>query len=397
MAKNAQIKVRPWCPFCGQDVGKPREPVQRKMDEFTMGVCQCGALYTCDPTGFNVGAAMVEAIVHACDDNWDLAWELLPDEDYLTGRIDNYDEQTHQVYENKNVDGRKVSGVLYFVRLHRDISQLSHKLDTHKKAKDAAIAPPPEAADIPAVEAARDPGRTKKKADKLSVGKWVDEENIDALVDLALDDLKTLRFMQRLLYTPDEGKRWHCAHVMGQVCRRLSTSKPGAVSDLLHRLYEACSDSAASHWGQIEAIGSIIAARPDIYGAFARHLLMYREVETSRVQVLWALGTIAEKRPDLVRATPFYSLFPMVNHGDPCTRGHALRLFGRIAASEIAGDIEKLTNDPATLTVYEQGKPRETTVAALAGEALGHLKKGGPAKNPKAPGQVIQNQQVTQR
>jgi len=375
MVKDAQIKVRPWCPFCGQDVGSPRSPVQRKMDEFTMGVCQCGAVYTCDPTGFNVGAAMVEAIVHACNDNWDLAWELLPDKDYLTGRIDNYDEQNHQVYENRNVDGRKVSGVLYFVRLHRDLAQLSHKLDEHRKATDAAIAPPPSATDIPELEPVRDPGRMKKKADKTTVGKMVAAEDIDSLVDLALDDLKTLRFMQRLLYTPDEEKRWHCAHVIGQVCRRLSTRKPGAVSDLLHRLYEACSDSAASHWGLLETIGAIIAARPDIYGGFARHLLMYREADSSRMQVLWALGTIAEKRPDLVRATPFYSLFPALAHEDPRVRGHALRLFGRISANEVVGDLEKLTGDPAGLTVYEQGRPQKTTVAKLAEAALDHLKK----------------------
>jgi len=375
MVKDAQLKIRPWCPFCGQNVGVPKEPLQRKMDEFTMGSCQCGAIYTCDPTGFNVGAAMVEAIVHACDDNWDLAWELLPDEDYLTGRIDNYDEQTHQVYESKNVDGRKVSGVLYFVRLNRDLADLSQKLDKDKKAKDSAIIPPNSASDIPEMEPVRDPKRILKKAAKLEVKKMVEETDIDGLVDLAFDDLKTLRFMQRLLYDPDESKRWHCAYIIGQVCRRLSTRKPGAVSDLLHRLYEACSDSAATHWGLLESIGSIIAARPDIYGGFARHLLMYRGVSSSRVQVLWALGTIAEKRPDLVRATPFYSLFPFVDHEDSNTRGHAIRLFGRILATEVENEISKRLTDEATVTIYEKGKAVMTTVADLAREALMNLQK----------------------
>jgi len=381
MAKNAQIKVRPWCPFCGQEVGRPREPVQRKLDEFTMGECQCGAIYTCDPTGFNVGAAMVEAIVHACDDNWDLAWELLPDEDYLTGRIDNYDEQTHQVYEIKNVDGRKVSGVLYFVRLNRELAALANRLQTDKKAKDGALCREDPAGDLPAMEPARDSKRKKQKADKGTVTRMVADQDIDGLVDLAFDDLKTLRFIQRLLYDPDEGKRWQCAHILGQVCRRLSTRKPGAVSDLLHRLYEACSDSAAAHWGLLESIGSIIAARPDIYGAFARHLLMHRGVPSTRVQVLWALGTLAEKRPDLVRATPFYSLFPFVTHPEAITRGHAVRLMGRIAATEVESEIEKLTGDEAELTIYEQGQPVRTTVAELAKEALARLHTAKEPKN----------------
>ncbi|HIJ90220.1 MAG: HEAT repeat domain-containing protein [Desulfobulbaceae bacterium] len=381
MAKDAQIKVSPWCPFCGQDVGRPREPVQRKLDEFTMGECQCGATYTCDPTGFNVGAAMVEAIVHACDDNWDLAWELLPDEDYLTGRIDNYDEQTHQVYETKNVDGRKVAGVLYFVRLNRELAALAKRLHTDKNAKDSTLLEEDPANDLPAMESARDPKRKKKRADKTTVTQMAKTQDIDGLVDLAFDDLKTLRFIQRLLYDPDESNRWQYAHVLGQVCRRLSTRKPGAVSDLLHRLFEACSDSAAAHWGLLESIGSIIAARADIYGGFARHLLMHRGVPTTRVQVLWALGTIAEKRPDIVRATPFYSLFPFVTHSEPITRGHAVRLLGRIAATEVESEIEKLTGDEAELTIYEQGQPVRTTVAELAREALAHLHRSKEPKN----------------
>jgi hypothetical protein len=381
MSKNAQIKVRPWCPFCGQDVGRPKEPMRRKLDEFTVGECQCGATYTCDPTGFNVGAAMVEAIVHACDDNWDLAWELLPDEDYLTGRIDNYDEQTHQVYETKNVDGRKVAGVLYFVRLNRELAALANRLHADKNAKDSALLAEDPASDLPAMEPVRDPKRKKKRADKAIITQMVANQDIDGLVDLALDDLKTLRFMQRLLYDPNEDKRWQYAHILGQVCRRVSTRKPGAVSDLLHRLFEACSDSAAAHWGLLESIGSIIAARADIYGGFARHLLMHRGTPSGRVQVLWALGTIAEKRPDIVRATPFYSLFPFVTSPEAITRGHAVRLFGRIAATEVESEIEKLTGDEAGLTIYEQGQPVRTTVAELAREALARLHKAKELKN----------------
>lgn len=381
MVKDAQIKTRPWCPFCGQDVGRPKEPVQRKLDEFTVGECQCGATYTCDPTGFNVGAAMVEAIVHACDDNWDLAWELLPDEDYLTGRIDNYDEQNHQVYETKNVDGRKVAGVLYFVRLNRELADLANRLHADKNAKGRTLLEADPAKDLPAMEPVRDPKRKKKRADKAIITQMVANQDIDGLVDLTLDDLKTLRFMQRLLYDPDEGKRWHCAHVLGQVCRRVSTRKPGAVSDLLHRLYEACSDSAAAHWGLLESIGSIIAARADIYGGFARHLLMHRGTPSGRVQVLWALGTIAEKRPDIVRATPFYSLFPFVTNPEAITRGHAVRLFGRIAATEVESEIEKLTGDEAGLTIYEQGQPVRITVAELAKEALARLHTAKEPKN----------------
>lgn len=338
------------------------------MNEFTMGECQCGAVYVSDPTGHNLGAAMVECLVHACHENWELAWDLVPDEDYLTGQIDNYDEVTHQVIETRNLDGRAVRGVLYFVRLHREYAQLSARIaKTTEPGGSGAEAP------APPVEPMRDPKRLKKKASKGEVQALADSDSIDPLVDLCFDDAKTLRYLQRLLYDPDADRRWHYAHVMGQVCARYASQKPGAVSDLLHRLFEACADSAASHWGLIETVGAIIAGRPDIFGAFARHLLMYRNVPTTRVQTLWAMAEIAKSRPEVVRATPFYSLYPMLVHPDPQTRGHAVLLFGLLRATEVRSQIEGAAQDETAVTIYSEGRPTQTTIAELARQALERL------------------------
>lgn len=385
MSKGPLIKTRPWCPFCGQEVGRPREPIARKMDEFLLGECQCGAVYVSEPTGFNVGAAMVECMVAACDDNPDLAWELEADVDYLSNRIDNYDEQTHYVYESREHEGRRIGGVLYFIRLTKDIATLSGKLKDHKekhaaKVKSIAIG----SFVVPELEPAPDPKRKKQRVKKEQVSTWVAEDDIDALVRATFDDSRTLRFMQRLLYSPNEAERYHTAHIMGQVCRRVSTRKPGMVSDVLHRMYESCTDSASTHWGLIETIGSIIAARADLYGAFARHLLMYRGVDSSRPLVLWALATIAKDSPEVIRQTPVYAVFDFVQHEDPLTRGNAVRLFGRINAVEVKSDIEKLIDDPAPLTIYEEGKAQETTVGTLAREALTHMAEMSE-KNKPAP------------
>lgn len=117
MSSKAEAQLKPWCPFCGMDVGRPTEGARRKMREFPMGRCECGAVYVSEATGHNVGAAMVECLVDACGDDWDLAWELVPEDDYLTGTLENYDEVTHQVVAKRNLDGRAVRGVLFFVRL----------------------------------------------------------------------------------------------------------------------------------------------------------------------------------------------------------------------------------------------------------------------------------------
>ena len=176
------VVKKPWCPFCGQTVAPAADLPNRKMTEFNVGRCQCGAVYSCDPTGHNIGAALVETLVYACGDNWDLAWELMPEDDYLTGRIENYDEVTHQVIDIKNIDGRPVRGVLYFVRLHADMSDLAKRLKDKKEARipaDTDVLPEPEKLML---EPALDKKRIRQKATKQVVREFVESGDIDALV-----------------------------------------------------------------------------------------------------------------------------------------------------------------------------------------------------------------------
>ncbi len=368
MSKGIIVK-RPWCPFCGQKVGKASDAVERKLQEFPVGYCQCGAVYSCDATGHNVGSAMVETLVLACNDNWDLAWELLPEDDYLTGRVENYDEVTHQVVETGNFDGRPIRGVLYFVRLHTEMSELAHRVSEKKKAvADEKILD--EVRESVPLEPEPDPDRKRLKANKKQVKSHAENGDVDSLVALCLDDKKTLRLLQRLLYDPIEEKRWYYAWLIGQVTARVSTRDPGQVSELLHRLFEACTDSAATNWGMVETIGSVIAARPDIFGAFTRHLLNYMGDESTQVLVVWALGEIAVTRPDLIRDTSFYSMFHFLNHPNPAMRAHIARLLGRIKASEVSMQLMGLSNDNAEVSIWENGEMKETTVALEASVAL---------------------------
>ena len=362
------LKTRPWCPFCGQDVGKPQYPDKRKLgEEFALGTCQCGAVYASDPTGFNVGAAMVECLVYACGDNWELAWELLPEEDYLTSLLEDYDELTHQVVETRNLDGRIIKGILYFIRMQKDLANLADSFEEKGRKVSAKTTDFQQAVQI---EPTLDPKRIKKKANKNLVKEMVQNKDADGLVALSFDDKKTLRLLQRQVYEPDEEKRWAIARLIGEVCSRVATRKPGMVSDLLHLLFEACSDSAASSWGAVESIGNIIACRPDIYGSFTRHLLAYVGDPSTRAQVLWALGTIAEKRPDLIRSTSFYQLIGLLDDPAVEVKGYMLRLLGRIQAKEVAGKIRMLQEETSPLTIYENGLPVQTDIGTLAKEAL---------------------------
>ncbi len=379
MSSKAEAQLKPWCPFCGMDVGRPTAGMQRKMREFPIGTCECGAVYVSDSTGHSIGAAMVECLVSACNEHWDLAWELIPEDDYLTGILENYDEVTHQVVAKRNLDGRAVRGVLYFVRLHKEMAELVSRFEQKQggagpnQGRGEAV----RSTEVmcPAAEPVKDPNRVKKKADKKLVRQLAQHADIDALVDLYRDDSKTLRFLQRLLYEPQADARYRIAWIIGQVCGRIATQNPGTVADLMHRLFEACADSAASSWGMVETIGSIIAVRPDIYGAFTRHLFNFMGDPGTREAVLWGLGEIAAIRPDLIRKTPFYSLFPVLTHSDPVMRGLTLRLLGRIKAQEAGFQILALQNDPSPVAIFEQGSFVTTTVAELSAQATRNIHK----------------------
>ncbi len=217
---------------------------------------------------------------------------------------------------------------------------------------------------------ARDPKRVKTRASKEKVKELVEQKDIDALVDLLFDDKRTLRFLMRLLYTPDDNLRWLAIDAIGKACGRYATRMPGAVSDLLHQLFVAASDSASSSWGAIETIGAVIAARPEMFGAFTKHLLKHLSDMTTLPATLWALGTIARRRPDLIRSLPFYNLFKLVDYQGAPIRGLALRLFGNIQAREIRAQIEKLTEEREEIVIYEDGSPLRLTIGTLAAEAL---------------------------
>ena len=373
MATKAEALTKPWCPFCGMDVGRPTEAAQRKMTEFPVGTCSCGAVYVCDATGHNVGSAMVECLVYACNDEWDLAWELIPEDDYLTGRLENYDEVTHQIVPKRNLDGRAVRGVLYFVRLHKEVAEIAERFKEKKRQQEqqdgipqgSAVSMPDNNGKTPAVA-----GRPARRTNKREVKALVDRGAVEELADLCLDDKRTLHFMQRLLYEPDKEQRYRIAWIIGRVCALVANRKPGPVADFLHRLFEACSDSAAMPWGMVETIGAIIAQRPDIYGAFTRHLLSFMGDASTQEAVLWGMAEIAVDRPDLIRATPFYSTFHFLEHDSPVIRGLMVRLLGRIRAREALFQIMGLQKDTSECRFFDRSGMRTTTVAALAGEAI---------------------------
>lgn len=364
--QSSHVKLflkKPACPFCGLDVDRPKELDIRRQGEMPVGSCTCGAVYAYDVTGHSLGAAFVEALVFACNMDWDLAWQLSPGEDYLEKLVENYDIDSHLIVPSGSHQGRRVSGGLYFIRMHNEILEATRegvekKLDRAVPVSVSVQKP----AGLPAEKAL-----TRKNIEEL-----VRAYQVETLVRAAGQDKRMVRELQRLLYSSEELVRYRTAEILGKSSAIIARNDPGTVSNLMQRLLNTIANPGASSWGAIDTIGEIIASTPALFAGYLPTLYQFLEDDMLRPRILRAIGKAAEARPDLLRGAIF-RLLPFLRHPDGETRGYAARLFGFLSTPEAKGDLEQLLEDSYPITLYRNGSVEQTTVGRLSAEALGKL------------------------
>lgn len=356
-----EIIDKPQCPFCGILFAKPGELEEQTLHEMPVGRCQCGATYACDVTGHDLGNAMIEALVLSCNGDWNQAWELLPEEDYLEKRVENYDLETHLVIHGGAYEGRQISGVLFCIKLlnSRLLSEgKKHHQDSSKEALSNEPTDEPPVGYTPL---------TKKEVESL-----VSEFNIDSLLEVAGYDKKLIRNLQRLLYSADALTRYRAADVLGKVAAIIVKKKSAPITRLLNGLFTSLNDSAASSWGYLDAIGEIIMNSPDLFAEYVPRLYQFARDRSILPEVLRVIGRICETNPTILRKNSF-QFFQFLEDADPEIRGYTAILMGNLGAYEAKGDLEKLIDDPAGIEVYRKGTLEILTIGQLASEAIEKL------------------------
>ncbi|MDL1970905.1 MAG: HEAT repeat domain-containing protein [Candidatus Desulfofervidaceae bacterium] len=344
----------PKCPFCDDFIDPPKELPSTNF-EYPVGVCKnCGAVYVYDVTGYHLGAAFVEALLFACNEDWDLAWQLLPEDDYLEATIEHYDGVSHKIVPGGGYEGRKVKGKLLFIRLHDDIQEVTAegvKVRVKKTIPEVAVSK-------------RSPRFSKRLVETL-----VKEKRLEELVALAQEDTRVIPALQRLLYAVDEAFRWQAIRALGAVSAVLSETRPDIITKLLHNLLYARSDSAASSWGALGATAEIITQKPELFKNFIPPFVSFFLDETARKEVLWGIGRLAEVKPELVKkAMP--ALYKLVTDKDPAIRGHAAWCLGKFKEKPAKPLLEDLLDDQRVIRIFTEGELKEKTVAQLAQEAI---------------------------
>jgi HEAT repeat protein len=353
--------IEPRCPFCRHVFEQPRDLKERKLREFPLGFCEhCGAVYAYDATGYNRGAAFLEALLFACNYDDYVAFSLSAGEDFADAVIENYDPMTHKVIPGRTFDDRSIRGALIFVRLNPEYQAFAHEQIKEKlKEKSLPSAAPPK----------------KLRSEKFSretVQKYISENKPVELIALAEEDDRVIPELARMLYTPDEHLRWKIIEILSDASKKVAESRPDIISKLLNRLLRSAADSASSAWGALEATGSIISKEPELFGEFSQALLSFFQFRNYWKEVAWAVGKIAATKPELVKYA-HRALSSLLSVSDPSVRGHAVWALGNLGFNDAIDELKKLQTDDQRLFLYREGELKEVTVDQLATEAVEKL------------------------
>ncbi|HUW64105.1 MAG TPA: PBS lyase [Spirochaetia bacterium] len=356
MAPTINLTLRTDCPFCGLPIERPKDMGTRRPGQMPVGACSCGAVYAFDVTGHNLGAAFIEALVFACNLDWDLAWGLTPEDDYLETIVETYDDETNLLVPGGSLEGRRIAGALYFVRMHDDIQAVTAGEVQRKlaHARPASIAP-------------ADTAPEERSLSRQDVETFVREYQVAPLLVNSGRSKRMIRDLQRLLYSGDDLLRLRAAEILGRLAAR-GASKD-AFANLLKQLLASPEDPGTFCPGALDAAGEIIARAPEIYAGYLPTLVQYLKNDKFRPEVLRSLGKIAAANPSLLRKQAT-RLLPFLSDAVPETRGYAALLLGYLKVTEAAKDLEDLQNDDCETLYYAGGTLAKKTVRQLAATAL---------------------------
>lgn len=159
-----------------------------------------------------------------------------------------------------------------------------------------------------------------------------------ALLELARrEPQRFLRYLSGRLYSREEEEKWRAVRALGRVASILDERK---LDELLRRFVWALNDeSGAVPFGIPEAMGEILATRPELQPAYLPILCsLVTEPEMAQTGAIergaiWALGRVGPPVAAVAPEAPAALARLAEAHPDPATREEAMRSLKRITAA----------------------------------------------------------------
>ena len=174
------------------------------------------------------------------------------------------------------------------------------------------------------------------------------------------------------LYNRDELIKWRAITAMGAVVSNLADHDMESARVIMRRLIWNLNDeSGGIGWGSPEAMGEIMARNNRLAQEYAHILISYinpdgnyLEYESLQSGVLWGIGRLAHKYPQLVNDSVSF-LRPFMESENANLRGLAGWTAVLFDCKITNRSLKHLENDWATLTFYIRGELEEITIAQI--------------------------------
>jgi hypothetical protein len=221
----------------------------------------------------------------------------------------------------------------------------------------------------------KDRGRTLKK----KLFELLSQGDLDkALVETGLlPPRQIINPLLSFVQSGNEKVKWRAVKATGQVVSRLAESDLEAARVIMRRLMWTLNDeSGGIGWGSPEAMGEILAAHSGLAQEYAHILISYVRQDGNYLEheglqrgLLWGIGRLSEKRPELVEGAIAF-LLPYLESRDEVIRGLAVRLMGLLQVKEALPRLRRLTEDDSSLVTLVGNELTTVRVKDLAEEAL---------------------------
>jgi hypothetical protein len=180
-----------------------------------------------------------------------------------------------------------------------------------------------------------------------------------------------------LIQSGNEEVKWGAVKAMGQAVGLLADRDLEAARVIMRRLMWTLNDeSGGIGWGSPEAMGEIMAVHSGLAGEYAHMLLSYArqngnylEHEGLQRGVLWGIGRLCEKRPELIMGSAAF-LLPYLESQDEAIRGLSARIMGLLQVKEARPVLRRLAEDDSSLVIMVENTLATFRVRDLAEEAL---------------------------
>ena len=218
---------------------------------------------------------------------------------------------------------------------------------------------------------------------KDDIKSLLEKKDFDGVVELAARERGVLKYLRSLLYSENDLLHWRAAEAFGRIAKYPDIMSREKVNTMLTRLFVSIEDkSGGNGWGSIEAIGAIVAARPDEFSKAIPRMFSYIWDGRVRKGLLWSMRRIGQERPDLLKDKIFY-IVGLLRNPSNTTRGHAAWALGVIGDSDVRvleglvidvkETLKGLLDDDSRIRVYDNGELQERTISQIAKEALAAL------------------------